>query len=105
MEQKHIAKYNTFCQEMATRKKELENKLSVLDLQQEDLLHFLELEKLDAAKIAKVAKRIKLIRQERRIVKHELHEVTAVWERLNKPISVKTNMSGKYKTNILKEFM
>ena len=101
-----INQYNTYAQEIAKRKDELQHELSMLDRQTQDLLHFLEFEKCDAIKMMKVTKKLKLIRNKRRDVKDEFSVVYQIWDRTRKSVKFTTKAgNGNYNTDIVKEFM
>lgn len=76
----HINKYlKSLCDiqiDLTERLKNVKPKLSPLDKQQEELLHLLELNKLNAPQRAKAVKRLVEIRKERRAVKQEIHDLT-----------------------------
>ena len=77
--------------------------LSVCDLQQEDILHFIELEKCDAVAMARATKKLKLVRQKRREIKQELAVVAVVCDRLNTTLKEKDFVPGVYKTDVIKD--
>lgn len=54
---------------------ELSQKLSNYDLQQQDLLHYLENEICDAVDLVKIATKLKSIRQQRRVCKVEQDKI------------------------------
>lgn len=62
--------------DLTERLKNVKPKLSPLGKQQEELLHLLELNKLNAPQRAKAVKQLVKIRKERRAVKQEIHDLT-----------------------------
>lgn len=51
---------------------DLKNELRIKELEQDDLLHEIELSKLNAFELSKVAVRLRNVRQERRVIKDKL---------------------------------
>ena len=101
----YIDDYNKFKQKLGTRKTELNNKLSNLSLQEQDVLHFLELETYNAITMVKVTKKLKLIRIERREVKNELDEVSRVLDKFaKKGFKTKDDKVYQYRTKVMEEF-
>lgn len=70
------------------RKNLLVNSLSELDLEQQDLLHYIENEKFNAVDGYKLSKKIKEIRTERRKVKNELAMISIFEANSNKLINL-----------------
>ena len=70
------------------KKSTLTNNLSDLDLEEQDLLHYIETEKFNAAEGYKLSKKIKAIRLERRKVKNDLALVNLFQQNANKLINV-----------------
>ena len=105
MQKEQVVKFNTYLAEIDKRRKELANKESELDLKQQDILHFLETESYDAVIMVKATKKLKLLRQERRIVKQELSVVQTIYDRMKKPIQEQKFVGGIYKTNVIKELL
>jgi hypothetical protein len=70
------------------RKNILISNLSDLDLEEQDLLHYIETEKFNAVEGYKLSKKIKEIRLERRKVKNELSLVNLFQQNANKLINV-----------------
>ena len=77
-ERQWAKKFNALAAEMKARAKELSEREKVLDKRREECLHFLELEKPNAAIRAKVAKILANLSQERRMVKEELSDLQSV---------------------------
>lgn len=105
MQKEQVVKFNAYLAEIDKRRKELANKESELDLKQQDILHFLETESYDAVIMVKATKKLKLLRQERRIVKQELSVVQTIYDRMKKPIQEQKFVGGIYKTNVIKELL
>lgn len=57
---------------------ELIEELTNKELEQQDLLHELELNNLDAVEITKVAIRLKKVRKERRVIKNDIERVKII---------------------------
>ena len=57
---------------------DLKSKLKVKELEQDDLLHEIELSKLNAFELSKVAVRLRNVRQERRVIKDKLEFISTV---------------------------
>ena len=70
------------------RKSILINNLSDLDLEEQDLLHYIETEKFNAVEGYKLSKKIKEIRLERRKVKNELALINIFQQSSNKLINL-----------------
>ncbi len=70
------------------RKSILINNLSDLDLEEQDLLHYIETEKFNAVEGYKLSKKIKEIRLERRKVKNELALINIFQQNSNKLINL-----------------
>ena len=60
-----------FFQEIDKETKESYEKLSILDLKQQDILHYIEATTLNASGYSKVGKLLKQVRTERREIKNE----------------------------------
>lgn len=100
----HIDDFNSYVDKMYKKQSELVSELSRVDKEQDDILHFLELEKYNAATMMMVVKKLKEVRVNRRIIKDELAEVQAVCSRI-KPCNQKNGeRTYTYKTGILKEY-
>ena len=57
---------------------DLKNELRVKELEQNDLLHEIELSKLNAFELSKVAVRLRDVRQERRVIKDKLEFISTL---------------------------
>ena len=96
--------YNSYREEIKNRKKELEARLSQVDLEQQDILHFLEIEKCDAVMMSKVTKKLIVLRKERRDIKEEWAYINWIWLRIKDKIQEREQFEKvKYKTDIMKE--
>lgn len=108
MDNAYIKEFNDFLEEMNKHRKEISALYSKLDLQRQDLLHFLELEKYDAVTIMRISKKIVEISKKRREAKYKLSELDAIISRMKSPLKDREKIvkdKSKYKTNILKEFI
>lgn len=105
MQKEQVVKFNAYLSEIDKRKRELAKKESELDLKQQDILHFLETESYDAVIMVKATKKLKLLRQERRIVKQELSVVQTIYDRMKKPIQEQKFVGGIYKTDVIKDLL
>lgn len=107
MKMNYIEHYNDFRKDVEKKFKESCDRLSLLDKEQQDLLHYLELESCNGVMLVKIAKKLKEVRLSRREVKEELH----MWQRLNNNLGQelmnlkKEKSTCKYKTNIIKELL
>ncbi len=75
-------KFNALFKEIKARAKELSEKEKKLDKKREECLHFLELEKPNAAIRARVTKILTDLSQERRIVKEELADLQSITSKM-----------------------
>lgn len=82
-----------FFQETDKRQEELKNKLSVWDIKQQEILHYIENHNLNAAESCKLIKLLKNIRSERRIIKDEMDVIR----------SVKDTFIDKYKNKFIEK--
>lgn len=57
---------------------DLKNELRIKELEQDDLLHVIELSKLNAFELSKVAVRLRNVRQERRVIKDKLEFISTL---------------------------
>ena len=57
---------------------DLKNELRIKELEQDDLLHEMELSKLNAFELSKVAVRLRNVRQERRVIKDKLEFISTL---------------------------
>lgn len=70
--------YKEFNLNVQKRYQELNALLSQYDLQEQDLLHYLELGNCNAATMAKIAKELKNLRIQRRTVKEEFVQIQSL---------------------------
>lgn len=105
MSHNHVEKYNSYRDEIRKRKLELEVQISHIDLEQQDILHFLENEKCDAITMSKITKRLIALRKERREIKEEWTDVNRVWQHIHNKMQERTFTGHKYRTNIINEFV
>ncbi len=89
------------------KRNELLEQQSQLDLKEQDLLHYLELQNCDAVQMVKVASKLRSITHERRIVKNQFAEIEPVYTLLKCRIGNwkkhKDPSFYKVRTNILEE--
>lgn len=64
-----------FFENVDKEQQDLREELSEKQLEQEDLLHEIELSDLNAAESAKVMKKLKQVRKERRVIKNDLERI------------------------------
>ena len=81
-ERQWAKKFNALLIEIKAKAKELSEKEKILDKKREECLHFLELEKPNAAIRAKVTKILTDLSQERRTVKEELADLQSVTSKM-----------------------
>ena len=67
-----------FFEGIKEEQQKLREELEIKQAEQEDLLHEIELSKLNAAEIAKVVKTLKEVRVNRRIIKNDLERVKLI---------------------------
>lgn len=75
-------KLNDFELDLRIRYNELDRLKSECDLAEQDILHYIEFEKYDAATGAKLLKRLKEVRRERRSIKNEYEELQSILRRM-----------------------
>ena len=73
-----VEKMNDFFTNIERTNSDLKNKLRTKELEQDDLLHEIELSKLNTFELAKVATRLKKTRIERREIKDKLEFIATV---------------------------
>lgn len=79
MNAEELLKYMlNFFQDIDKQIKEIENELSQKDLEQQDILHYIENNTLNAGKYAKVGKLLKQVREERRYIKNDLERAYCI---------------------------
>lgn len=101
-----IEEFNQYLDTIRKRHAELNKELSEYDLEQEDILHFLELETYDAVTMVKVSKRLKEIRQKRREIKNELSMIQAIHARIgNNNLKYTTPNTYSFRTDILNDLV
>lgn len=104
-ERQWAKKFNALLAEIKARAKELSEREKVLDKRREECLHFLELEKPNAAIRAKVTKILTDLSQERRMVKEELSDLQSVFGKIkgNDTITETVDRGYKYSDEFLAE--
>lgn len=94
MEIEDVLKYTlTFFQDIDKRVSELNNKQSMWDIKQDELLHYIENHNLNAVKSCKIVKQLKYVRAERRQVKDEIDVIR----------SLKDTFVDKYKNKFIEK--
>lgn len=94
MEVEDILKYMlTLFQDIDKRLIELREKLSEWDIKQDELLHYIENNNLDAVKSCKIIKLLKYVRFERRQIKNEIDVIR----------SLKDTFIDKYKNKLIEK--
>ena len=73
-----VEKMNYFFTNIERTNSDLKNKLRTKELEQDDLLHEIELSKLNTFELAKVATRLKKTRNERREIKDKLEFIATI---------------------------
>lgn len=99
-------RFNDLITEANERKKELNKKLSELEHKTQECLHFLELEHTNAPTRARVTKILTECRRERRKIKEELSDITAIFGKINNPnkkISITAKRSYTYSAEFISE--
>ena len=104
-ERQWAKKFNALLTEIKARAKELSEKEKKLDKRREECLHFLELEKPNAAIRARVTKILTDLSQERRMVKEELSDLQSVYGKIkgNDLITETVDRGYKYSDEFLAE--
>ena len=97
-ERQWAKKFNALATEMKARAKILSERERILDKRREECLHFLELEKPNAAIRAKVTKILTDLSQERRQIKEELSDLQAV---ANKIKNIENDLPSKQHLQII----
>ena len=91
-----------FVDALTQRQKELSGRLSRLDQNQNDILHFIELEKYDAVAMVKLAKQLKETRRQRRVIKVELEQIEDLIRMTSKTRLAKfINKKYTYRTDVI----
>lgn len=94
MEIEELLKYMlSFFQEIDKQLSELSNAQSVIDKKQDEILHYIEIHKLNAVDSCKIIKVLKQVRNERRQIKNEIDIMR----------SVKANFVDKYKNKMIEK--
>ena len=99
-----IRKYNSLYDEMKDRMKVLDKQLSEYDLQEQDILHYIEMKKCDAIMGAKLMKKLKEITANRRIVKEEHASLNSIIDNKRK-CTYKPNETYTFKTNVINDLI
>ena len=100
----YVGDFNKYCSSLNKRHNELVKALSEVDLEQQDILHFLEFDTYDAVTMMKVTKRLKEVRVKRREIKDELSTIQSVLTRIGKaPLAHEPQTIYTYKTAVLSD--
>lgn len=83
----------TFFKDIDKRLSELSKQQSVWDIKQDELLHYIENNKLDAVRACKIVKNLKYVREQRRQVKNEMNIIN----------SLKDTFVDKYKNKFIEK--
>lgn len=83
----------TFFQDIDKRLSELSKQQSVWDIKQDELLHYIENNKLDAVRACKIVKNLKYVREQRRQLKNEMNIIN----------SLKDTFVDKYKNKFIEK--
>lgn len=102
-EREWAKRLNALVTEMKARTKTLAEREKILDKRREECLHFLELEKPNAAIRAKVTKLLTDLSQERRRVKEELADLHSVYSKIKCNDLIKETVNRGY--NYSDEFL
>lgn len=76
--EKFAKEMNYFFTYIERTNSDLKNELRIKELEQDDLLHEIELSKLNAFELSKVAVRLRNVRQERRVIKDKLEFISTL---------------------------
>lgn len=98
---KWINEYNEFLDNTRKRQGELDKELSSLDLQEQDILHYIEMRKCDAVTSARLMKKLKEIRIKRRSVKEEHCAIASINSTSKKSNYCNKQKKYKFKTEII----
>lgn len=98
------AEYNNFLDRANTRLKELTKIISKYDLQEQDILHYIEMKKFDAVMGSMLMKKLKEITMNRRTAKEEFSALTSITQ-LSKKTKYKNNETYIFKSNIIVDIM
>lgn len=80
-------------QDTEKRLTKLREELSVVDIKQDEILHYIEIHKLNAVKSCKIVKILKQVREERREIKNEIDAIR----------SLKDSFLDKYKNKFIEK--
>ena len=100
----YIEQFNKYVSDINAKYKELFEQLSKVDSEQDDILHFLELETYDAITMMKTTKKLKVVREKRRQIKNELSVIQKIHDKLGcKNIKYVEPNTYTFKTDVLRE--
>lgn len=104
-----INNVNNLLEEIRQKRTELPIQLSYYDLQEQDILHYIENNKLNAAKQSKIFKVLKEIREKRRLIKQEYSQILMIEKQLTSVDTILTireeETEYQVRTNILIDFI
>lgn len=104
----HAKELNDLEKAFRTRFNQLHKLKQEYDLQQQDILHFIEFEKYDAPTGSKILKKLKEIRQRRREIKDEYEELQSILRKMKNAglhNYIRPNKSYVYRTTTLEDIL
>lgn len=96
--------YNNLLDRANKRLKELTKIISEYDLQEQDILHYIEMKKFDAVMGSMLMKKLKEITMNRRTAKEEFSALTSITQ-LSKKTKYKNNETYTFKSNVIVNIM
>lgn len=96
--------YNSLLDRANKRLKELSRIISEYDLQEQDILHYIEMKKFDAVMGSVLMKKLKEITMERRTAKEEFSALSSITQ-LSKKTKYKNNETYTFKSNVIIDIM
>ena len=91
---------------LSMRCNSLTQKLSKMDLKEQDMLHFLEDGKYDAVVMVKLAKQMRELRKARRVVKVEIEQIQSLMATMNaKKLEAFAHKDYTYRTDVLADLV
>ena len=96
--------YNNLLDRANKRLKELAKTISEYDLQEQDILHYIEMKKFDAVMGSMLMKKLKEITMERRTAKEEFSALSSITQ-LSKKTKYKNNETYTFKSNVIIDIM
>lgn len=99
-----IDEYNNLLIKANSRKQELQNLISLYDLQEQDILHYIEMKKCDAIISSKLMKKLKEVTTERRTSKEEFGALNSI-TMLSKKSKYQNNETYTFRTNVIVDLL